>query len=71
MTPSEALTALTVNAAHALKCGDTTGRIAPGYRADITVYDVCRLEEVPYNIGWNPVAMTINNGQIVFEKNSR
>jgi imidazolonepropionase len=71
MTPGEALTALTINAAYALRCGDTVGRIAPGYRADITVYDVRSLEEVPYNIGWNPVSITINNGQIVFDKNSR
>lgn len=70
MTPAEALTALTINAACALKCGDKVGRIAPGYRADITIYDVPRLEEVPYNIGWNPVAITIHDGQIVYDKNS-
>ena len=70
MTPAEALTALTINAAYALNCGDTAGRIACGYRADITIYDVPCLEEVPYNIGWNPVSMTIHDGKIVYDKNS-
>jgi imidazolonepropionase len=70
MTPAEALTALTINAAYALKCGDIAGRIACGYRADITIYDVPVIEEVPYNIGWNPVIMTIHEGQIVYDKNT-
>ncbi len=64
MTPAEALTALTINAAYALKCGDNVGRIASGYRADITIYDVPVLEEVPYNIGWNPVHATIQSGRL-------
>ena len=64
MTPAEALTALTINAAYALKCGDTVGRIAAGYSADITIYDVPALEEVPYNIGWNPVHATVKAGRI-------
>jgi imidazolonepropionase len=64
MTPEEALTALTINAAYALKCGDNVGRIAAGYRADITIYDVPTLEEVPYNIGWNPVHATIQAGRL-------
>jgi imidazolonepropionase len=69
MTPSEALTALTINSACALKCGDTVGRLAPGYRADITIYDVSCLEEVPYNIGWNPVSITIKAGKVAYGRN--
>lgn len=65
MTPEEALTALTVNAAYAIGAGDKVGQIAPGYQADITIYDVQSIEEVPYNLGWNPVAMTIKKGAIV------
>ncbi len=65
MTPEEALTALTTNAAYALKCGAMVGRAAPGYQADITIYDVPTLEEVPYQMGRNPVVATICSGQIV------
>lgn len=65
MTVEEALTALTVNAAYAIGVGDKVGQIAPGYQADITIYDVQSIEEVPYNLGWNPVAMTIKQGKVV------
>ncbi len=65
MTPEEALTALTVNAAYAIGAGDKVGQIASGYQADITIYDVQSIEEVPYNLGWNPVSMTIKKGSIV------
>lgn len=65
MTPEEALTALTVNSAYAIGAGDKVGQIAPGYQADITIYDVQTIEEVPYNLGWNPVSMTIKKGSIV------
>lgn len=62
MTPEESLTGLTLNAAFATGYGDCVGQIRPGYQADIVIYDLSTLEEVPYNIGWNPVLMTIKNG---------
>ncbi len=65
MTPEEVLTALTVNSAYAIGAGDKVGQIAPGYQADITIYDVQTIEEVPYNLGWNPVNTTIKKGSIV------
>lgn len=65
MTPEEALTALTVNSAYAIGAGDKVGQIAAGYQADITIYDVQTIEEVPYNLGWNPVSMTIKKGSVV------
>lgn len=65
MTAEEALTALTVNSAYAIGAGDKVGQIAAGYQADITIYDVHSLEEVPYNLGWNPVAATVKKGSIV------
>jgi imidazolonepropionase len=64
MTPEEALTALTVNSAYAIGAGDKVGQIAAGYQADITIYDVQTIEEVPYNLGWNPVIMTIKKGSV-------
>jgi imidazolonepropionase len=64
MTPEEALTALTVNSAYAIGAGDKVGQIAVGYQADITIYDVQTIEEVPYNLGWNPVTTTIKKGSI-------
>jgi len=65
MTPEEALTALTLNAAFAIGLGDTVGMLREGYQADITIYDVSTLEEIPYNIGWNPVVSVIKRGALV------
>jgi imidazolonepropionase len=65
MTVEEALTALSINAACALGLGSELGMLRKGYRADITIYDVATLEEIPYNIGWNPVSAVIKNGALV------
>jgi len=64
LTPEEALVALTVNPAFLLGLGDRIGQIREGYQADITIYDVACLEEVPYSIGRNPVLHTIKKGRI-------
>lgn len=68
LTVEEALTALTVNAACAIGMGGLVGRLSPGYQADITLFNVGALEEVPYNLGWNPVHTVIKKGTIAFSK---
>jgi imidazolonepropionase len=68
MTPQEALTALTVNSAHAIGRGDKIGQLKAGYQADIVVFDVATLPEIPYNLGWNPVLTVVKNGRIVSDK---
>lgn len=67
LTVEEALTALTVNSAYAIGMGDKVGRLSPGYQADITMWNVGSLEEVPYNLGWNSVAQVIKKGHSVFK----
>jgi imidazolonepropionase len=65
MTVEEALNAHTVNAAYAIGLGKKVGRLSPGYQADITIYDVSCLEEIPYNMGFNPVSVVIKRGEVV------
>lgn len=65
LTVEEALTALTVNSAYAIGMGEKVGRLSPGYQADITMWNVGSLEEVPYNLGWNSVAQVIKKGHVV------
>jgi imidazolonepropionase len=65
MTAGEALNAHTVNAAYAIGLGEKIGRLSPGYQADITIYDVSCLEEIPYNLGFNPVSFVIKRGEVV------
>ena len=52
MTPEEALRGVTANAARALGLADR-GRIAPGQRADLCVWDVAHPAELSYRIGSN------------------
>ncbi len=54
LTPEEALAAATRVAARALGLKDC-GRIAPGMRADLAVWDVEHPAELAYRIGFNPL----------------
>lgn len=58
MTPEEALAGATREAARALGLDDT-GRIAPGLRADLAVWDVAHPAELAYRIAFNPLAERI------------
>jgi len=54
LTPSEALTAVTTNAARALGLTDT-GHIAKGMRSELAIWDVETPAELSYRIGFNPL----------------
>ncbi len=54
LTPEEALRGVTLNAARALGLSDS-GRIAPGLRADLAIWDVEHPAELAYRIGFNPL----------------
>jgi imidazolonepropionase len=62
MTPEEALAGVTRNAARALGLDDC-GRIAPGLRADLAVWNVEHPAELAYRIGFNPLHERIFGGQ--------
>jgi len=65
MTPAEALTACTVNAAYALDRGSKIGKIKEGYKADIVIWKVPHYRELSYSIAQNQVNTVIKNGRIV------
>lgn len=54
LMPEEVLRGTTVNAASALGLTDR-GRLAPGLRADLAVWDVQAPAELAYRIGFNPL----------------
>lgn len=54
MTPAEALTAATANAAAALGRGDI-GRLRPGCRADLLVLESADWRDLPYTLGASPI----------------
>ena len=58
LTPAEALGACTVNAAHVLSRADRIGRIAPGYRADLTLLAAPDWRYLGYHLG-GPVVHSV------------
>jgi imidazolonepropionase len=63
LTPEEALAGATRNAARALGLGDTVGVLAPGYAADIAVWDVAEPAELAYRIGYDALAARFVGGR--------
>ena len=66
LTPAEALTAGTVNAASALGLSDT-GRLEPGLRADFLVLEAPDWRSLVYTLGANPVRQVWVDGKPVTE----
>ncbi len=62
LTPAEALAGATRHAARALGLNDC-GRIAPGLRADLAIWDVTDPAELSYGIGINPLHHRIFGGR--------
>ena len=54
LTPSEAIAAATVNAAHALGLSDEAGSIRVGRDADFSTFRVGAVDEIPYRVGAVP-----------------
>ncbi len=65
MTPEEALTAATVNAAHSLGLGDKIGSLEVGKQADIVVLDAPDFRDAIYRFGTNPVRAVIKKGVVL------
>jgi imidazolonepropionase len=57
LTPSEALTAATVNAAHAVDAADRAGVISVGRAADFSLFDLASADRIAYRIGAIPEAV--------------
>ncbi len=65
LTPAEALSACTVNAAHVLGRADRKGRLAPGYDADVVLLDAPDWRYLAYHLAGDVVAETILGGRAV------
>ena len=63
LSPAEALTACTVNAAHVLGLADRKGRIAPGHDADIVLLDAPDWRYLAYHLGHDHVSKVLLGGQ--------
>jgi imidazolonepropionase len=68
MTPAEILSAVTINAAHALGIGDVVGSIEPDKQADLVVWGVPAADQIPYWPAADLVRTVIKRGRPVLQR---
>ncbi|HXX94936.1 MAG TPA: amidohydrolase family protein, partial [Planctomycetota bacterium] len=70
MSPAQALSASTINAAYACGEGGEAGSLEPGKRADLVVWHARDVRELPYWLGANLVWKVIRGGRLEVERKS-
>ncbi len=65
MTPAEAITAATINAAYSIDRAKQIGSLDVGKKADIQILDAPNHEYIPYHFGSNLVQTVIKHGKLV------
>ncbi|HTS29445.1 MAG TPA: imidazolonepropionase [Bryobacteraceae bacterium] len=65
LSPAEALTAATINAAYSLRRGDEIGSLEPGKLADFVIHDCDDYRELPYFFGRDPARAVYIGGTSV------
>jgi imidazolonepropionase len=68
MTPAEALSACTANAAFSLGLTGRVGQIVKGARGDIAIWDLDDHRGIPYHMGMRKIWKVITGGTVVFEE---
>jgi len=68
LTPAEAITAATINAAHAIDRANEIGSLEIGKKADVIILDVPNHKFLGYRFGVNLVDKVAKNGRIVVDK---
>jgi imidazolonepropionase len=63
LSPAEALSACTVNAAYVLGRAGKKGRIAPGYDADLVLLDAPDWRYLAYHLGGNQITRVVLGGE--------
>jgi imidazolonepropionase len=66
MTPAEAISAATINGAHAVGRAQRTGSLEPGKLADLLILDASDYRELARRFGTNLVQMTMKRGEIIY-----
>jgi imidazolonepropionase len=68
LSPSEALGAVTVNAAHVLGRADRVGRLAAGFRADVVLLDAPDWRYLAYSLAGDIVAAVVRGGELAYQR---
>ncbi len=68
MTPAEAISAATINGAHALNCADRVGSLELGKSADLVILNLSDYGDIAHHFGMNLVHMTMKRGQFIYKE---
>ncbi|HXV02796.1 MAG TPA: amidohydrolase family protein, partial [Gaiellaceae bacterium] len=68
LAPEEALTAMTVNAAHVLGRADRKGRLAAGFDADVVLLEAPDWRYLAYHLGGDVVSAVVQGGEPVYRR---
>ena len=68
MSPAEAISAATINAAYALGCGADRGSLEPGKRADVIILNVEDYHDLPDGFGINHTHVVFKNGTVIYQE---
>ncbi len=68
LTPAEAISAATINGAHALGRGHLCGSLEPSKAADLLLLNVLDYRDASAQFGVNQVHMVLRNGNIIYQE---
>lgn len=71
LTPAEAITATTINAAHAIGRATEIGSLEEGKKADVLILNVPNHKNLGYRFGTNVVDKVIKNGRVVVDREEK
>lgn len=71
LTPAEAVTAATINAAHAVGRAGEVGSLEVSKKADVLILDVPNHKNLGYRFGANVVDKVIKNGRVVVDREEK
>jgi imidazolonepropionase len=70
LTPEQAITAATHNAAFSLRMAHVAGSLAPGRAADLVIMDVPDYRELSLRVGHHDVAIVVRAGRVIWRRPS-
>ena len=68
MSLEEAISAATINGAHALGCADKVGSLEPGKSADLVILNASHYRDLQHSLGTNLVHLTMKRGQFIYKE---
>jgi imidazolonepropionase len=68
LTPDEALSAVTINAAHAIGLDEEIGSLEPGKQADLVIWQTPTSAQIPYWPGASLVRTVVKKGRVVLDR---